>query len=120
MTDRPPVVTQAPGADPVFPPTSRYAGLPLASATLPDGSEALYVTRRLIPPPEAFTLAGTLPVAVGDRLDLIAMRAYGRPDLDWRLADGAGASDPDALAEVAGVRLPVPLPGPTHQVDGDA
>lgn len=120
MSDRPPVMAQAPGADPVFPPTSRYAGLPLTTTTLPDGNEVVHVTRRLIPPPNAFTPAGILAVALGDRLDLIAMRAYGRPDLDWRLADGAGANDPDALVQAAGVRLPVPLPGPTHQVDGDA
>ncbi len=115
-----PQLALSPTSDPVFPPTSRYAGLPLATITLPDGSDATFVTRRLIPPPAAFSVAGNALVAVGDRLDLVAARSYGRAEFDWRIADAAGASDPDALVQAPGTRLPVPLPGPTHQVDGDA
>ncbi|SFF76433.1 hypothetical protein SAMN05518801_101342 [Novosphingobium sp. CF614] len=109
-----------PGGEPAFGQTSRYSGLPIASVTLPDGSDAAYVTRRLIPPPTAFSIAGTAQVEVGDRPDLVAARAYGRPEFDWRLADAAGASDPETLTAAPGTRLAVPLPGPTHQADGDA
>jgi hypothetical protein len=120
VNDQPPLIAQRPGAEPPFPPTSRYAGLPLANMTAADGTEVTFVTRRLIPRPETLALAGSAQVALGDRLDLISARAYGRPDFDWRIADARGADDPDALVLLAGVRLPVPLPGPTHQADGDA
>jgi hypothetical protein len=109
-----------PGAEPAFGATSRYQGLPLATVTLPDGSDAAYVTRRLIPPPGAFSPAGVAEIGVSDRADLIAARAYGRAELDWRLADAAGLSDIDALAATPGSRVMVPLPGPTHQAQGDA
>lgn len=120
MNDRPPLISQVPGTEPLFPSTSRYSGLPLASVTAADGSTVPFVTRRLIPKPESLSIAGIVEVAIADRLDLVAARAYGRPELDWRIADASGSDHPDKLTIAAGRRLPVPLPGPTHQSDGDA
>ena len=96
----------------MFEPNSRYAGLPLARHTLPDGSEVSYVARRFIPPGSSLPLLAQVSVVEGDRLDMIAARTLGDPEQFWRIADANQAMDPFELTSVPGRLLRVPLPQP--------
>jgi len=89
----------------MFDPDSRYAKRPLKQTTDAAGRTVSYVARRIIregPGPVA-----ELAVQPGDRLDLIANRAYGEPRLFWRVADANPVPDPDALDRPAGRRLKI-------------
>jgi nucleoid-associated protein YgaU len=46
----------------------------------------------------------------GDRLDLIAARALGDPELFWRICDANNAMDPLELTAEPGRRLRVAIP----------
>jgi hypothetical protein len=96
----------------VIEPTSRYAGIPLARHTLPDGREVAYVRRRFIPPAGALPLLAEVTVIQGDRLDTVAARTLGDPEQFWRIADANEAMDPFALTDVPGRLLRVPFPQP--------
>lgn len=89
---------------------SRYAKLPIKTWTDADGREQAYVSRRIIPQNE--TIAGEAKVEEGDRLDLIANRAYGDPRAFWRLADANPDREPETLADDPGRRLKVALVRP--------
>lgn len=93
----------------LFPPNSRYAGVQTATLAAPDGAEVVYLLRRLVPQPSAYAAAGTYPVAEGDRLDNVAFKLLGDPELFWRLCDANRAVRPDELQQV-GRALAVPLP----------
>ncbi len=81
----------------LFPPTSRYAGLELAAVTQPGGTAVAYVRRRFIPRPESYAPLAEHTVTQGERLDIIAARYLGDPELFWRICDANAALDPDAL-----------------------
>jgi hypothetical protein len=103
------LLTQATTA-PRFPANSRYHLTPTAQLVLPDGLTVVYLRRRFVPPPEAFATLREHVIAQGDRLDLIAARHLGDPELFWQLCDANGALRPDELVEEIGRRLRVPLP----------
>ena len=46
----------------------------------------------------------------GDRLDNLAAKYFGDPELFWRLCDANGALRPDELIEIIGRRLRITLP----------
>ena len=102
-----------------FPPNSRYANTPVARLTAPDGTEVVYLRRRFIPQPEAFTASAHTTVEEGDRLDNLAWSLLGDPELYWRLCDGNRALTPAEL-EVVGRSLRIPLPEgvPTPKANG--
>ena len=83
----------------LFPPTSRYAGLALATAVLPDGTAVAYVRRRFIPPPESYAPLAEHTVTQGERLDIIAARYLGDPELFWRICDANVALEPAELEQ---------------------
>jgi hypothetical protein len=93
----------------LFPPTSRYHGLEMASLEAPDGNTIIYLKRRLVPPPERFELLQEHVVAQGERLDSITARYLGDPEQFWRICDANGAMRPEELEEV-GRRLRITLP----------
>jgi hypothetical protein len=93
----------------LFPPNSRYHQTETAETTLPDGRTARYLRRRLVPPPEALALLQEHLVAHGDRLDNLAAKYFGDPELFWRLCDANGTLRPDELEEV-GRRLRITMP----------
>jgi hypothetical protein len=97
-------------ASPAFPPTSRYASVPTAQRTGPDGRTVVYLRRRFIPPESRFELLQEHPVAQGDRLDALAAKYLGDPEQFWRLCDANGAMRPDALTETVGRKLRITLP----------
>ena len=96
---------------PAFPPNSRYHGLPTATLVRPGRDPLPYITRRFIPPHETLAVMQEHAVAQGDRLDNLAARYLGDPELYWRLADANGALRPDDLLEPLGRRLLIALPG---------
>jgi hypothetical protein len=97
---------------PAFDPRSRYYELAAQPAVHVDerGRHLPYVRRRLLPRGRRLPLLAEVPVAPGDRLDLVAARALGDPQLGWRICDANDAMNPfDLIAERGGV-LRVPLP----------
>ncbi len=93
-----------------FAPTSRYSGLATAQWTRSDGLEVTYVTRRFVPEPRNLATLREHVVSQGDRLDNLAGRYLGDPELFWRLCDANRAMRPDELVETVGVRLRITLP----------
>ncbi|WPB55026.1 LysM domain-containing protein [Xylophilus sp. GOD-11R] len=93
-----------------FEPGSRYYGIPTAQLRQPDGRTVVYVRRRFLPPPEEFAVLQTVRVVAGDRLDNLAARHIGDPQLWWRLCDANGAMSPEALVAEPGATLDLTLP----------
>jgi hypothetical protein len=98
----------------LFPPTSRYNGLALASITQPDGTTVAYVRRRFIPPPESYAPIGEHAITQGERLDIIAARYLGDPELFWRICDANAALVPEELEQegrIVRITLPAGVAG---------
>jgi hypothetical protein len=93
-----------------FPPTSRYATVPKAQWTAPDGGVIVYLRRRFLPPPERFALLQEHAVVEGDRLDNLTARYLGDPEQFWRLCDANNAMFPTELTDSVGRRLRITLP----------
>jgi hypothetical protein len=102
----------------LFPPTSRYHGVDVATRTGADGQPVAYLRRRFCPQPEELATLREHVVSEGERLDNVAAQHLGDPLLFWRLCDANRALDPAELLAVAGRRLRVALPegvpGATH------
>ncbi len=94
----------------VFTAESRYASLPIATFTKPDGSELRYVTRRFILSPESFMTLQLYRVLQNDRIDVIAARFYGEPLYYWRICDASVASRPEDITAISGAYIRIPLP----------
>lgn len=94
----------------IFPPNSRYQGVATRILTTADGVEIAYLVPRILPLPERSTTLSEYPVAEGDRLDVIAARTIGDPELSWRIADANRAMRPSALTDPPGRRLRITLP----------
>jgi nucleoid-associated protein YgaU len=91
-------------------PNSRYRGVGVARLE-PEGAEPIaYLRRRFVPAPERFTVVQEHSVVEGDRLDLLAARYLGDPELYWRLADANGVLRPDELVEEPGRKIAITLP----------
>ena len=98
-----------------LPPNSRYVDVGQTTYERPpapgeDPVPVAYFRRRLVPPPERFSLLYLYAVVTGDRRDQIAYRQLGDPELWWRLADANGTIDPRTLTDPAGQRLRITLP----------
>src|SRR5262249_54430007 len=94
----------------LFPPSSRYHGVEVASLETADGRTIAYLRRRFIPPPEQLALLEQHLVTEGDRLDLLAARYLGDPEQFWRICDANGGFRPDELTETPGRVLRITLP----------
>lgn len=92
----------------MFEATSRYAGLETPTTTLPDGRTVRYVRRRFLPVTPNDAVFVEHVVTEGERLDHIAARFLGDPQLFWQLCDVNNAMRPDDLEEL-GRRLRVTL-----------
>jgi hypothetical protein len=91
-------------------PNSRYARTPVKTYTLPDGREVNYFARRFLPQPDQLAEFGRYVVHGGDRLDTVAARAFGDPELFWRLVDGNRELLPRKLVAAVGRQLRLTLP----------
>jgi hypothetical protein len=94
----------------LFSPNSRYHVVPTAVHQMPDGTTVLYVKRRFIPPPEKFALLHEHTLVQGERLDHLAARYFGDPELFWRICDANGILRPEELLEEVGRRIRITLP----------
>ena len=94
----------------LFPPSSRYHGIEVATLETADGATMAYLRRRFVPPPERFSLLQEHRVTEGDRLDNLAARYLGDPELFWRLADANNAMRSEELTSELGRRLRITLP----------
>lgn len=95
----------------LYPPGTRYYGVPLAQITLPDGRTVRYLRRRLLPEPATMATVFEYRVAEGDRLDLLANRFLGDPLAAWQIADANGVLRMESLVEEVGGRVRVTLAG---------
>lgn len=93
-----------------FPPTSRYYQVPVLSLHTNDGGKVRYLSRRFVPPSSRFALLRLHFVTEGERLDLIAARELGDPELFWRICDGNDAIRPEDLTAMPGRSLRITLP----------
>lgn len=87
---------------------SRYEAVPNAELTAADGRMIRYKRIRFIGDGGADVFAHI--VVQGDRLDLIAWRAYRDPEQFWRICDANRAFRPEELTEEVGRRLVLPVP----------
>ncbi len=94
----------------LFPMTSRYYGIELATMEAADGTEIIFLRRRFCPLPERLALLQEHAVSQGERLDNIAARYLGDPEQFWRICDANGAMQPDELTETIGRRIRITLP----------
>ncbi len=93
-----------------FPPTSRYHGIGVRTFETVSGQEKVYLKRRFVPPPEAFSLLQIHRVSQGERIDHLAHLYLGNPEQYWQLCDANGAVRPDELTEEVGRELRITLP----------
>lgn len=101
-----------------FPPTSRYHGIDMATIETSDGKTVIYLRRRIVPPPERFTLLQEHTVVQGDRVDNLANQYVGDPEQFWRMCDANNVLRPEELTETIGrqirITLPEGIPGNTN------
>ncbi|WP_447979266.1 LysM domain-containing protein [Candidatus Nitrospira bockiana] len=98
------------GSANLFPPNSRYHGIPTAILQTPDGRAIVYLRRRFVPAPDRFVTVQEHTVVQGDRLDNLAAQYVGDAELFWRLCDANVAMRPEELTEVIARRIRITLP----------
>jgi hypothetical protein len=100
----------------VLEPTSRYAGIEVATTGIPDGTggqrEVRYLRRRFPPQPATLQTLAEHVVTRGDRLDLVAAKYLGDPTQFWRICDANLVIHPEELTAAGriGESLRVPIP----------
>ncbi len=109
------LITAAAGTGAPTNPSSRYYGAPIEALTLTDGTPVMYLQRRIVPQPSAYSSTQTYGIVGGDRLDNLAARFLGDPLLYWMICDANGATDPDALTAPAqaGRQIVIPVAAAT-------
>ena len=93
-----------------FPATSRYHGITALQIPAADGSAIVYLKRRFIAPREQFTVIGIHFVTQSDRLDNIAAKYLGDPELFWRICDANAVIVPNELTDTIGEQILITLP----------
>ena len=94
----------------LFAATSRYYGIETETLISADGTMIVYLKRRFLPSPDRFQLLQEHTVTQAERLDNIAAKFLGDPELFWRIADANGAMRPEELVETVGKKLKITLP----------
>lgn len=89
----------------MFDPDSRYAKAPIQRRTDAQGREVAFVLRRIIP--DTGREVARMRVEDGDRLDLMASRAYDAPAESWRIMDANPDPQPGRLADTPGRSLAI-------------
>ena len=90
---------------------SRYAVLEDALFEMPDGRMVTYKRRRFLPQGENIPVLATVPLAPGDRLDLLTARNLGDPEQFWQICDANNGMHPlELLRGADSLRIPIPQP----------
>jgi hypothetical protein len=92
----------------MFDPTSRYYAIATNEHVTKDGRTIAYKRRRFLPRSSSLTMLAEVVVTDSDRLDLIASRTLGNPELFWQVCDANEAMNPYDLTNTPGQRLFVP------------
>lgn len=95
---------------PDFPANSRYSATDKTTLEGDDGRQIAYLRRRFVPAPERFDILKEQTVVDGDRLDNLAAKYIGDPELFWQIADANEATAPEELTDSIGRRLRITLP----------
>jgi len=93
-----------------FAPSSRYYRVETAEIVLPGERRIVFLRRRFVPPAERFAIIGEHVVAEGDRIDNLAARYIGDPELFWQLCDANVARSSEELTSVVGRHIVITLP----------
>ena len=93
-----------------FPANSRYAASTTLIHSRADGQQVAYISRRFAPQLEDFATLSEHVVLQGERLDHLAARYFGDPELFWRIADANGVLRPEALTDDVGTRVRITAP----------
>ena len=93
-----------------FPPTSRYHGIETSTLETSKGKTIIYLCRRILPPPERFSLLQEHTVVQGDRLDNLTSQYLGDPEQFWRICDANGVIRPEEITENIGRKIRITLP----------
>jgi hypothetical protein len=91
----------------MFSQSSRYFNCRLRILKSRDGRPITYIERRFIPP-ILDDLHQDIVVKRGDRLDLIAFRALGDPELFWKVCDVNHQLHPLELTSILGSKIHLP------------
>lgn len=110
MTDQLQALLQLGAKPQLFPPTSRYYGIGTATLETGQGKTIIYLRRRIVPPPERFSLLQEHTVVQGDRLDNLTSQYLGDPEQFWRICDANGVIKPEELTETIGRKVRITLP----------
>lgn len=96
----------------MFPVTSRYYTIEVATMQTSDGRTISYLRRRFLPSGAPAIALATYTVVQGDRLDNVTARYIGDPEQFWRVCDANNAMRPDDLTAESqiGHSLTIPLP----------
>lgn len=94
----------------MFAATSRYAPLPTTTYTTPDGRQIAYVTQRLLPPLDSFTLLLLHTVTDSDRLDNVTVEYLDDAQQFWRVCDANDQLSPFDLTATPGSTINITLP----------
>ena len=98
----------------LFAPNSRYLGIATSTLVASDGTTIAYVQRRFLPQPSQLVQLQQHSVVQGDRLDVLASKYLGDPQLFWRICDANGAMRPEDLVSTVGTVLRICLPAGTQ------
>jgi hypothetical protein len=90
--------------------TSRYYGIDIKTMTTAAGTTIIYLKRRFLPPSDRFQLLQEHAVMQAERLDNLAAKYLGVPELFWRIADANNAMRPEELVGKVGRPLRITLP----------
>ena len=94
----------------LFPPESRYHGIPIQTTTQPDGKEVAYLSRRFLPQQTEFETLQEYSVKQGDRIDNVAHQFLGDPEQFWRICDANNELDSQQLTAETGRKVRITLP----------
>ena|SRR2546428_58651 len=89
----------------LFPPTSRYYGIPASTIVLPGGVAEIYLQRRFLPRLETILVLQQHAVVQGERLDHITFQYLTDPEQFWRIADANSEMDATRLTDAPGRRV---------------
>lgn len=107
------LISSAAGTGAPTNPSSRYYGSAVESLVTPDGTEVVYLARRIVPPVSTYTSTQTYVIVDGDRLDNLAANLLSDPLLYWMICDANGATDPEELTAQAGRQIAIPVAAAT-------
>jgi len=109
VSDRPGIPLPSGSTNP-FGPNSRYRDVRLRTRKRPDGSDEVFVGRRIIPALDRYRALDRIRTDGATRIDAIAAAAFGDSLLYWRICDANGEADPANAGQPAGRLLIIPLP----------